>query len=334
MAKTHQELETQFREARSRMASGTIDGEQYNSASRLDSLEKSIRMLGETADVELYRHFPVAAVAVLESHFKLTVSTIVNAGSPYLERGLALAKDRIKSTAVDFLPILHRKSVTVGELVAHSLPFNSIGSLETALGTLLGEPFKNLVRDSIYLYDQRREFGEKARLIDDVDALWKSLAATIERRHILAHEAATNYSISHAEALEAVKSVKAVTSSVDSILWATVWKDEPLTQYEMNVKAWSTYSTTRVLLAASLRTALSIATADGERKRFATLHLAWKRASVAWTNWEEEEFQMGSIRPYVTALARNHARAERLKEIDHWIQRRRPEGRQKLQRSS
>lgn len=98
------------------------------------------------------------------------------------------------------------------------------------------------------------------------------------------------------------------------------------------MKAWSTYSATRASLAASLRTALSIATEDGERRRFATLHLEWKRVSAAWTNWEEEEFQMGSIRPYVTALARNNARAERLKEIDHWIQRRRPKGRQKLQR--
>lgn len=314
------------------MQTGTIDGEQYNSVSRLDALEKSMRKLGETADAELYRHFPVAAVAVLESHFKLTVGAIVNAGSPYLERGLALVKDRIKSTAVDFLPILHRKSVNVGELVAHSLPFNSIGSLEMALGSLLGASLKNLVRDSIFLHDQRHEFGEKARLVEDVDALWKSLATTIERRHILAHEAATNYSVSHAEALEAVISVKAFTSSMDSILWATVWKDEPLTQYEMNMKAWSTYSATRASLAASLRTALSIATEDGERRRFATLHLEWKRTSTAWINWEEEEFQLGSIRPYATALARNNARRERLKEIDHWIQRRRPEGRQKLQR--
>lgn len=67
--------------------------------------------LGEGADVELYRHFPVTAVADLETHFKSVVSLTINTGSPYLERGLILAKDRLKS-AVDVLPSLHRKTVS------------------------------------------------------------------------------------------------------------------------------------------------------------------------------------------------------------------------------
>lgn len=332
MAKSNTELELQLRDARSRMASGTLDGEQYENARRLDSLLNALQALGKTTDSELYRHFPVAAVAVLESHFKFAVSAIVNSGSPYLERGLALAKDRIKSTAIDFIPLLHRKSVTVGELVAHSLAFNSLGSIEIAFDSLFGGKIKNLARDSTHLYSRGQEQGAQARLIEDVDALWKSLAETFERRHILAHEAATNFSVSYVEALEAIKSVKAFTSSIESILWGTVWKDQPLTQYEMNVSAWSKYSTTRSHLATSLKAALSIATEDGERQRFIKVHLAWKHASVAWTNWEEEEFQMGSIRPYVAAMTRNTARAERLREIDHWIQRRRPEGQQILQR--
>lgn len=55
-----------------------------------------------------------------------------------------MAKKRLKS-AVDVVPLLHRKAVTIGEVVAHVIPFNSVSSLEAAFGSLLEADFKMLV---------------------------------------------------------------------------------------------------------------------------------------------------------------------------------------------
>lgn len=300
------------------------DGEQYDSVLRLAQLTTSLKNLGESADAELYRHFPVAAIAVLETHFKSVVSLTINAGSPYLERGLTLAKDRLKS-AVDVLPSLHRKTVTLGEFVAHLLPFNSLSSLEVALGTLFGQSLKGLVKNAVGLFEQRNENIEKTPLVTNVDHLWEALSKAFQRRHILAHEAATKYEISYADALASLSAARDFTEVLDAILWATVWKDEPLTQYEMNVHAWNEYRKTRALLAASLRRGLRIATEDADRAKYCKLHLDWKRASRGWTAFEEQQVYMGSIRPLISAISLTRAHEQRLASLNAWSAQRRPE---------
>lgn len=324
MATRNQEIENRFREARSRMHGGTADGEQYDSVLRLRQLTTSLKNLGESADAELYRHFPVAAVAVLETHFKSVVSLTINTGSPYLERGLSLVKDRIKS-AVDVLPSLHKKTVTLGEFVAHVLPFNSLSSLEVALSTLFDQSLKELVKNAVGIYQQRNEYIEKTPLVKNVAHLWEALSKAFEMRHILAHEAATKYEISYADALSSLKAVGDFTEVVDALLWTTVWKDEPLTQYEMNVHAWNEYRKTRALLAASLRRGLRIATEHANRSKYCKLHLDWKRASRGWTAFEEQEHYMGSIRPLMSAIFLDRAHGQRLASINAWSAERRHE---------
>lgn len=324
MATRNEELESQLREARSRMHSGTADGEQYDSMLRLGQLTRSLGNLGEGADVELYRHFPVAAVAVLETHFRSVVSLTINAGSPYLERGLILAKDRLKS-AVDVLPSLHRKTVTLGEFIAHSLPFNSLSSLEVSLGTLFGENLKDLVRNAVGIHELRNDGIEKKPLISNVDELWETLAKTFQKRHILAHEAASKYQINYDDALTSLNAARAFTEALDAILWSTVWKNEPLTQYEMNEYSWKSHKKNRALLATSLRKALAIATEDGKRSKFGQLHLDWKAASLGWSKFEESQWIGGSIRPMMAAISLDRELQQRLTSIDAWIANKRPE---------
>jgi hypothetical protein len=325
MATRNEELESQLRAARSRMHGGTAEGEQYDSMLRLGSLSQSLEKLGEKADVELYRHFPVAAIAVLETHFKSVVTLTINAGSPYLERGLLLAKDRLK-TAVDVLPSLHRKTVTLGEFIAHSLPFNALSSLENTLAGLLGENLKELIRAAVSPWAKRNEYADQIPVVADVEALWADLAKTFTCRHILAHEAATKYEVLYQDAHIALQAVSKFTAAVDAVLWSTVWANEPLTQYEMNMHAWASYRKTRALLATSLRKGLAIATEDNERSEFGKMHLDWKWASRRWNKFEESRWYMGSIRPMMEAMALNQAHEHRLTDVNSWVLQRRPDG--------
>lgn len=92
----------------------------------------------------------------------------------------------------------------------------------------------------------------------------------------MAHEAATKFELSFDDAKAAVDSCAEFVSALDAFLWSSIWKDLPLTQYEMNVEAWSCYKAERRALAAEIRAALAVATESRERARFRNLHSAWK----------------------------------------------------------
>ena len=320
---TGAQLETQLRDARSRMVAGTVDGRSYE-VMRLEDLHRSLDRLGGSADPELYRHFPIAAVAVLETHFKTSVATIIDAGSPYLERGLSFAKEHLRSHA-EVLEILHRKTVTVRELVAYSLPFNSVASVESALGKLFDGDLKAMFAQAIDPYYVRNESADSEPIVANVAALWKDLNETFQRRHILAHESATDYAVSFEEAKTAVRCIHQFASALDAIMWATVWKELPFTQYEMNDAAGQRHRLTRQDLAKSLRLGLAIATENGERTRFRKVHFAWRQYAQQWIQWEDEAFTMGSIRPFVAALARDRALTARREAVDAWIELMRPD---------
>lgn len=318
------QIEMQLKSARDRMEFGRFDGvELVETTTRFAQLASSLRALGPAGDPELFRHFPVAAIAVLEGHFKTTVATIVNAGSPYLERGLVLAKDRLKS-AVDVVPLLHRKAVTIGDVIAHVIPFNSVSSLETAFGALLDGDFKSMVAGAQGPYEVRNEYANQDALVPSVADLWRALTLTFERRHILAHEAATKFPISFDEATTAVDSCALFASALDAVMWSTIWKDEPLTQSEMNVAAWRRCKAMRATLAADLWEALTVATANGERARFRRMHAAWRSLNEQWLSWEGEAVAMGSIRPMLSANSQERSLAARREAVKGWLSLMRP----------
>lgn len=319
------DIESQVQSMRARMQWGRVDGvELFETKVRLDQLGRSLRGIGPASDPELFRHFPVAAVAVLESHFKTTVASIINGGSPYLERGLALAKDRLKS-AGDVIPLLHRKSVTIGDVVAHVIPFNAVSSIEGAFRVLLDTDIKTLVAEARDPYRLRNGLASvDDTLVASVDDLWRGLALAFERRHILAHEAATKFELTFDDAKSAVDSCSAFVNALDAVMWSTVWKDLPLTQYEMNIEAWTCCKAERRALAAEIRSALVVATQKGERARFRKLHVEWKRFSKRWVAWEDESSAMGSIRPMISAASRERALRARREAIQGWLSLMRP----------
>ena len=77
-------------QVRSRHQIGQADGALFESSSRLADLKRALESLKDSQSAELFRYFPVAAVAVLEAHFRAIVTMIVDQGGEYSGRGLAL----------------------------------------------------------------------------------------------------------------------------------------------------------------------------------------------------------------------------------------------------
>ncbi|MFM0058700.1 hypothetical protein PQR64_24045 [Paraburkholderia phytofirmans] len=320
----NQNFEEQLLDARSRLRVKMRDAVFYETSSRLHTLTVSLNKLGEGSDPELYKHFPVAAIAALEAHFKAVVSKVVDSGPPYLERGLTLAGDRLRSAA-QILPVIHGNKVSVGELIAHVIPFNSMATIENALSCLLDTDFKTLVGTVVDEYDQRNASPAPKLVVPDVAALWKELALAFERRHILAHEAATNYVVTFADARSSVSCAHQLCDAIKAIMWMTIWKDAPLTQLEMNTHAYGEMKQTRTALGRKVRKAFSIATSQGERARFRRTHMLWRAYAKDWAPWQSELYAGGSIQPLIRATALNQTFLNRLSDVKSWISAMQPE---------
>ncbi|POA21549.1 hypothetical protein C1886_04560 [Pseudomonas sp. FW300-N1A1] len=307
-------IDKQVAEIRSRLQFGHVDSSHYETATRLFNLVEVLQRVQFSGECELFRYFPVASVAILESHFRANISLIVDQGSPYFERGLKLVGEKLK--AVDVIPMIHNKAVTVGDLVAYSLPFSSLAHLVGAYDAILGSDLKKMAATAEDPYFARQNSEFRQPLIQDVSLVWRDLAMAFDARHILAHESASQYEVSFEGASAAVESVKSFTEVVDAILWATIWKEKPLTQYEMNVSAYERYKATRLALSNAIRVKRSELEDDSSKSRFRRLHLQWKKWSLEWCNFNADRFWGGSIRPMILADSLQESAKNRLKEIE------------------
>lgn len=313
------DIEQGVKSARERMVDGSIEGiELFEPFIRLDKLKRSLDAIGCCGDKELYRYFPVAAIAALEGYFKAVVAKIVNADVIYTERGIEYAKEKLK-TASDVAPLLHRDVISIGDVVAYVIAFNSVSSIERALTHLLGADFKNLVARAVDPYQLRNKEENAPVLVQSVNDLWADLSRAFERRHILAHEPAAGFSLSFEDAKAAVDACDLLMSAINAVLWNSIWKSTPLTQYEMNCAALEGYKAERDSLASMLRKALKVAKNKNVRGKFCKLHMRWKDFNKEWQSWDLDFFWKGSIFTTQAASSKEMALSARRNAIEEWI---------------
>lgn len=307
-------LDERIAQVRSRLHIGQVEGAIYEATIRVSDLERSLKALKDTDNTELFRYFPVAAVATLEAHFRSSVAMIVDKGGEYFKRGVALVSDKLKASEI--IPMIHKKNVSIGEVVAYSLPFSSLAHLEDVFDALLGQKFKQLVKAAKDPYFTRNNVPECELIAGDISGLWENLHKTFHDRHVIAHESAPQFVMDYDKASTAVNSVKLIIEIIDAVFWSTVWRDEPLTQYEMNMAAWERYKHTRIMLATAIRVKRKEYDGCLGISRFRVLHFQWKNWVAGWCSFSADRFMGGSIRPMIQASELSQAYEDRVKQVE------------------
>jgi hypothetical protein len=305
--KTWADLEAQLEAARQRLDPISVEGGFWNIRRRIEALERALQDLGkEGARNEFFRHFPVAAIAVLESHFRESIASVVNSNVECIERGLELIREK-RITPTEIL-VLHKGPTTIGDVVARLLPFSAIDHVLSVYGKLLGGDLKGLLAAVEDPYAKRMERPNRKPIITDVDDLLRALSQTFDKRHILAHEASPLFEVTRSDAERALWSVKTCIEGVDAVLWSTVWVDKPLTQREKNDAACVSMRSARQELAKAIWYLRP--TGTGFRKS----HALWRRYfkdSLSLLS----EMSMGSIRPLVVCSSAEHMLRARMWDI-------------------
>lgn len=165
---------------------------------------------------ELYKYFPIGAIACLQGHFRLVVSDLIDHGAPYLERAGKLTDVNFK---LDSILAIHEKKVSVGEIISHILSVNDLNSEISYLETLIGDDFKDqLNKVEIEVSEDKYPFSIFA------DYSFENVSKAFEYRHIFCHELAPSLAINFDEARHCLGAVMAVQLAIELLVWELIGK--------------------------------------------------------------------------------------------------------------
>lgn len=300
-------LEAQLDEIQSRLNPRYVEGCVRALDLRVRDLRRALESIHDDQN-ELYRYFPVAALATLESYFKTAVAAIIDHSSEYLERGLALIAER-SLKAHEAIGIIRSGTATPGQLIAHLLPFSSLAHLENSIDKLLDASIKEQLRTALDAYDVRNEQNEPRVVVTDVPDLWRRLDQAFRHRHILAHEAAPDFRLTRNEVCEVIDAVDEFMHGANAVLWNSVWRATPLTMREINDRAGKEMFQCRQRLSSLIRKLKRLGRLDIHR------HRLWRTYFLGYMNGVGDEM-MGSIRPRVYATTATSLLHHRIRELE------------------
>ena len=140
----------------------------------------------EAVRSEFKRYLPIATVSCIESYMRLAIQDLVDAGSPYSERGCKLLDGRVQT---EYLAHLQGRRLTVGELVAHSTKLSTLPDIDRALSTLLNLDFLSYL-EAVDLEGEPFNIGAEfsAELLRWNNNFYSALSSVFQARHIYCHE--------------------------------------------------------------------------------------------------------------------------------------------------
>ena len=318
MAQKIERIEEELRDVRSRLLNGDWQLAANSVGGRLAKLKN---LLAGPEDEEINRHCIVSAIACLQSYHRALIVEITEESTDLKRRACQLLDE--KFLLEEMVRLVDEKSVRIGELIAHSAPCNRVSDLVKWLNHMFDCDIKIALAAAVSSFDTRDGNQAGPKIIENVDEMFATLEQAFRLRHILAHEAAETLTISRLSARGSVEAVSAWIEGMTSVLWATIYRDSPLTQLEMNMRAYEVVRADRSELAKMLRAARAYLETPEERTRFKRAHEAWSQAELLWVRFAYTERE-GSMSRAVGGWERSALLKQRTEAIERWIESVRP----------
>ncbi|MGH9428095.1 MAG: lysozyme inhibitor LprI family protein [Terriglobia bacterium] len=261
---------------------------------------------------QVLKYFPVALVALMESYFRLVVKELVDHGDPYL----ANAEPLFSGGKLDFrlLHALHGKRVSLGDVIAHTLPLSSLSHVNSHVSTLLGRDFLGELRTVTDRWAHEIERKPDVPILTDPDKTFAQVARTFELRHIICHEAATAFEVQPSDIEETFVGTSLFLKASRELITNILHPGAPLTQTEMNIEASNALKDTLSQLQSRQETIQARLPHD-QVVAFNAANAAWKQAMEAWATFVAEMYKGGTIQPLIYANAADSMAKLRLQQL-------------------
>ena len=205
----------------------------FSKPHRLMFLESELTK--ESLSEELFKYFPIAVVACIESYFRAAIRDLIDAGSPFADRIETLKVPNLKfDTAL--VKAIAGKTITLGELIAHTIPLNNLELLNSYMSALTGEEFLRKLETVRNRFKVEVEKGPDDPMLNNANQVFADVARTFELRHIFAHEGDTAKAIP-SEISRCFESANLFMEASVQYITNLLRPDLPLTQTAMTIAA-------------------------------------------------------------------------------------------------
>jgi uncharacterized protein YecT (DUF1311 family) len=278
---------------------------------------------------------------VLEVFTRRNIAALIDHGDEYVER----ATDLSRHVKLDLALVrgIHGRTITIGDIVAYSVPLSSFGQIISYFNTLLGRPIRPLLEDARDRW--ATEIGQKIAadvrplvdgaldewsnemeamaagpIIRDFDALAAALSRLFEIRHILCHELTSRpiYDVSEIQGF--LDAAFRFTRAVEEVLTLERFGVVPLTQAEMNTRADERVRSAEAELNDVVSRVQARLGADADWRH--TLQDAQDR----WLSYRDAQCEFhayscrgGTIRPMISAAEATRLTEVRAEELRSWL---------------
>jgi len=207
---------------------------------RLSRIDGGIQDLEESSGRfknELLRYIPISMVACIEAFFKSAVRDFIDFGSPFSDNVKNF--NQAKNARIDFdvLGAVQTKSLTIGELIAHILPYNNLFDVNSNVTTLVGYDFLSAMKKFNKKSDFESENTFRSDFIERAGEIFQSVGRVYKIRHIFCHESPTSYKFDYVEIIHDYQNCKAFLEQSNSWISEILYPDAPVTQTEMNIES-------------------------------------------------------------------------------------------------
>jgi uncharacterized protein YecT (DUF1311 family) len=179
--------------------------------------------------------YVIRAVTIIEVFARRNIAALIDHSEEYTQRAVELSKH----FKMDFDLVRHiqGRAITLGDIVAHSVPVNSYGQIVGHFETVLGKQLRPLLTQAIDRWAVEIEGKARELIIRDYDKLAPRLAELFELRHILCHELPSAPLYGEGAIDEFLDCAIQFTKALEEILTFEQFGLTPLTQTDMNIRA-------------------------------------------------------------------------------------------------
>jgi hypothetical protein len=259
---------------------------------------------------------PIRLATIMEVYVRETVRKLIDSDPKYMDRSEPLTKN-IK---LDFILLksLQGRRVSLGDIIAHSLPISSLAHILSIYGTLLPS-FKEKLPESRERWTEDRDLSSSPPILNDVDRVLSIIERIFEVRHIVTHEMPSQPPYAIDEIPEFLTSTRDFLSATDWILIGEAKGDVPRTQMAMNMSASEGLN---LVMQQMEEVAAEVQTlGDVDSEAFEASQKAWETYADAEAALHAAPVQGGSMYPMVLASQKALITRARIEALRWWLER-------------
>lgn len=281
---------------------------------QLQALEHAIQKASDLP-AEMSKYFPIAMVASIEAYFRSAVKELIDHGPPFSENAVGL--DNARDVPLDFRTVLaiQGKTITIGDLVGHLLPFKSLEDIDRNMTTIVGQSFLEKLKSTQDRWATEIEGASSKPIIDSASAVYRDVKETFRLRHIYCHEAPFFGKVDVGLIRRCFVSSSLFLKAADQLIWDLVAPNAPLTQSAMNVEASrDCRKADQILeeLCANIAPSLN----DDEKREFDATQEAWaKFRDLAAKSYANRWGRGGTIWPTLNSVEKRTVTLLRIDEL-------------------